>query len=94
MKREKPVFHIRQFLDFFYPGRCPVCGRILAKEESLVCRRCRAELPWVKEPVCVRCGKPIASLEKALCADCETMHSRKGVLPCYMRRVYGCLSTG
>ena len=53
MKREKPVFHIRQFLDFFYPGRCPVCGRIL------------------KEPVCVRCGKPIASLEKALCADCE-----------------------
>ena len=68
MKREKPVFHIRQFLDFFYPGRCPVCGRILAKEESLVCRRCRAELPWVKEPVCVRCGKPIAS---PLCADCE-----------------------
>ena len=70
MKREKTAFHIRQFLDFFYPGRCPVCGRILAKEEVLVCRRCRMELPWVAEPVCIRCGKPIASPEKALCADC------------------------
>ena len=28
------------------------------------------ELPWVAEPVCIRCGKPIASPEKALCADC------------------------
>ena len=70
MKREKPVLRIRQFLDFLYPGRCPVCGKILAKEEHLVCGRCRAELPWVTEPVCIRCGKPIASQEKAICADC------------------------
>lgn len=60
-----------KILDLLFPARCPVCGRILAPDERLVCRKCRKELPWVREPVCQRCGKPISDPEKAYCADCS-----------------------
>lgn len=57
-------------VDFFYPRRCPVCGRILVREKQLVCRSCGKSLPWVRQPFCIRCGKQISDPEKALCADC------------------------
>lgn len=56
--------------DFLYPRRCPVCGKILRRDEPLICGRCRTDLPWVREPFCIRCGKQISDPEKALCADC------------------------
>lgn len=65
----------RSILDLLYPPRCPVCERVLMKEEPLICSRCRKDLPFVKEPYCMRCGKPIRSHEKELCADCE-IHNR------------------
>ncbi len=59
-----------KFLDLLFPSRCPVCGRILAPDEHMICRKCRKDLPWVREPVCQRCGKPISDPERAYCADC------------------------
>lgn len=56
--------------DLLFPPRCPVCGKILAREEKYICRSCRKLLPWVREPICIRCGKPVRSPERALCADC------------------------
>ena len=59
------------FLDVLFPPRCPVCETILLPDEKLVCRRCAAKLPFVKEPYCMYCGKPLMRREKELCADCE-----------------------
>lgn len=61
----------KRVLNTLYPGRCPVCGRILKKEETYICSACGRTLPWISEPVCLRCGKPIGSPERELCADCE-----------------------
>lgn len=34
----------RGLLDFFFPRRCPFCGRMAGKD--LLCPQCRADLPW------------------------------------------------
>ncbi len=61
-------------LDFLYPPRCPICERILLKDEPFLCSRCSDDLPFVCPPYCMQCGKPIKSHEKEFCADCETRH--------------------
>ncbi len=60
-------------LDLLYPPRCVVCEAILLPSESGVCTHCRKELPFVKDPYCMRCGKPLNAREREYCADCE-MH--------------------
>lgn len=64
------VFSI--FLDFLFPPRCPVCERILLPSEGLVCAKCRRDLPYVREPMCMRCGKQLNDPVKEYCPDCET----------------------
>lgn len=71
MKKTVRETFAEKLLDILYPRRCPVCGRILAKDRKLVCSACARDLPWVREPVCLRCGKPISSPERAFCADCS-----------------------
>ncbi len=63
---------VSSLLDLLFPPRCPICERILLKEEPFICARCARELPFVREPFCMRCGKPVSNHEKELCADCET----------------------
>ena len=67
----KASFWIRENLfPVLYPRRCPACGRVLAYG-NLICRDCRASLPWIKEPSCFLCGKPVYSEEQELCYDCR-----------------------
>ena len=35
-----------KLLDLLYPPRCPFCRAILREGETLLCRDCRASLPW------------------------------------------------
>lgn len=35
-----------------------------------ICEWCRPKLPYVKEPRCMKCGKPIFDEEKEYCLDC------------------------
>lgn len=37
----------RGLLDFFFPRRCPFCGRMAGKE--LLCETCRDDLPWCRK---------------------------------------------
>lgn len=57
------------FFDLFFPPRCPVCDKILKKQEK-ICTKCKKELKWVKEPRCFKCGKPIEVQEQEYCKDC------------------------
>lgn len=42
---------LRRLLDLVYPPLCPFCQRVLDQYagETLLCRRCREELPWLRD---------------------------------------------
>lgn len=58
------------FLDLLYPRRCPVCDGILPQGFGLVCK-IHNELPYVKEPCCMKCGKEIDAWDQEYCEDCQ-----------------------
>ena len=70
-------------LDLLYPGRCPVCERILLRNEPMICEKCARELPWVREPFCRKCGG-CALTVRAVCIT-----SMKAGLPFSMKK--GCV---
>ena len=74
-KKEKaglPACAGESLLDLLYPRRCPVCEKILLRNEPLICGKCARELPWVREPFCRKCGRMISDPSRELCSDCES----------------------
>lgn len=63
------------FLDLLYPRRCPVCDEVLPQGAGLICKLHR-ELPYVREPCCLKCGKEIDAWEQEYCEDCQTYSKR------------------
>ena len=50
----------RSLLDFFFPRRCPFCGRVVGK--ALLCETCEKELPYsheVRTGTFGRCAAPL-----------------------------------
>lgn len=69
MKRIKSLREF--FLDLLFPRRCPVCDRPVAPFGSLVCASCEQTFQYIKQPFCLKCGKPLAQEEKEYCHDCS-----------------------
>lgn len=65
MKHLKIV--IEKLLGFFYPAKCPFCGKIW----SGICDDCREKYPMIREPRCKKCGKPIQKETDEYCYDCK-----------------------
>ena len=61
----------KNLLDLLYPPRCPLCDRILAPDEYLICRKCAPVLPVIRQPVCLRCGRPLHRAEQEYCIGCQ-----------------------
>ncbi len=57
-------------LDWLYPPKCLICGKVLRKPDKHICQTCKKALPRVVEPCCARCGKPITSKRDEYCMDC------------------------
>ncbi|MCR4924565.1 MAG: ComF family protein [Lachnospiraceae bacterium] len=57
-------------LDIFYPRRCPVCQDVVYPKGERVCPDCLKELSYVKDPYCLKCGKPLYESEREFCRDC------------------------
>ena len=66
------VFIIRLW-DILFPRRCPICDEILEPEaiERKIHEGCEAKLHPVREPVCMRCGRPLEDNAKEYCYDCN-----------------------
>ena len=68
----KTISNITVFTDkimvFLFPNTCPFCGKV---SEAGICGACRAKLPYVRNPYCMRCGKPIRREEEEYCYDCS-----------------------
>lgn len=62
---------IQAILDIIYPVRCPICTEIVIPKGNFICSSCKEKLPYVREPKCMKCGKPIDFMEKEYCSDCQ-----------------------
>ena len=58
---------ILKFLDIVYPPRCPFCGNITNQK---ICDLCKMKIHYIKEPRCMKCGKPVETMEQEYCQDC------------------------
>lgn len=58
-----------KIIDLLYPPVCPMCGRIICKNE-LCCKLCQADITYLHEPRCYRCGREIEDEECEYCDDC------------------------
>lgn len=64
----------QRLLDIFFPRTCIECGRWINGEVGrFTCGRCRSRYPLIREPLCLRCGRPFAGrlVASALCATCR-----------------------
>ena len=74
---------LRWLQDLFFPRHCVLCDRILPMMPAgailSVCPTCKKGLPYVKEPFCMKCGKPLGLDQKEYCTDClRAKHSFLG----------------
>ncbi|MCR4729040.1 MAG: ComF family protein [Lachnospiraceae bacterium] len=59
-----------KILNLLYPERCPVCDTVIPFGRRGFCVECAAHPALIKEPVCMKCGRPIEK-QKEYCEDCE-----------------------
>lgn len=54
---------------FLWPEVCPFCERVYKEG---ICPKCKIELRklQIKEPKCMKCGKPVKNQEQEYCYDC------------------------
>lgn len=57
-------------VNFVFPRRCPVCDDAVHPFGALICRECAGKIRFVKEPFCMKCGKPLLDEESEYCYDC------------------------
>lgn len=53
----------------FWPDTCPMCGKVSAGGLCAPCKK-KAELLRIREPRCMKCGKPVRYPEQEYCPDC------------------------
>ncbi|WP_455716818.1 double zinc ribbon domain-containing protein [Anaerosporobacter sp.] len=63
-----------RILDYLYPSRCPVCGDIISPRQHIVCPGCVNTFQVIKEPKCLKCGKPLEQEEQEYCFDCTKIN--------------------
>ena len=84
----------RGMMDFFFPRRCPFCGRLVGRE--LLCEDCRGKLPWtgeraVEEGGFGRCASPLYYEESVREAILSLKFGGKtGSLDCFGRLLAEC----
>lgn len=61
---------VRIIMDVLCPMTCPMCDKILAKNEK-ICTECERKLVYIFEPKCKRCGKELEDERKEYCSDCS-----------------------
>lgn len=48
-----------------------VCDGLTDQPGEGVCRKCKEQIVYIKEPYCLKCGKQLGQEEKEYCSDCE-----------------------
>lgn len=61
-------------LDSLYPRCCPVCHKIVAGKNQIICTSCLKKLNPIMQPRCFQCGKGLQNREQEYCGDCMKSH--------------------
>ena len=62
---------ISEFLNFFFPSRCPVCNeRSDDHSHNPLCFRCWSAITKYEGPACAICGLPTVSPYTKICGEC------------------------
>lgn len=61
----------KMLLDSLYPRCCPVCHKIVAKKDKIICDACLETLRPIAQPRCFQCGKSIRNTQQEYCGDCR-----------------------
>ncbi len=56
--------------EILFPRRCPVCLDIVVPSGKLICEACRSKMPRIKDPRCMKCGKPLLEETEEFCKNC------------------------
>ena len=68
--RRRSLSWARAILDWFLPGRCPLCLALTG--EPRLCRSCSSVVPAPRPPLCPCCGRPEPGRSReALCPRCS-----------------------
>ena len=82
-------WHPGDFGSLLFPQRCPLCDGALSFSPRLnaplprpfepdvwVHPACHSRLKWIRDPACMRCGRPVDSDRTVFCRDClrRTFH--------------------
>lgn len=57
--------------DWLFPPRCPVCDRLTDEGEKRIHKACAVKLFPVRNPVCMKCGRPVLAGEGEYCRMCR-----------------------
>lgn len=58
-------------INWLYPERCPVCLQIVTPKGALLHKECKEKTDAIKEPICMKCGRPVSSEEDEYCEECS-----------------------
>lgn len=47
-----------------------MCEKIVTPRGALICRDCKKELRYIKQPSCMRCGRQLSYAEHEYCSEC------------------------
>ena len=64
---------VKKSVRFIYPDRCPMCDRII-EADRLICEDCAKDLPWIRDPFCLKCGRQIDDETQEYCPDCMRLN--------------------
>ncbi len=59
-------------LDIIFPRRCPVCDDAVDVHGALICRGCAGDFNRIRDPYCLKCGRPLFDETQRLCDECKT----------------------
>ena len=65
------IFRPERIADAVYPRRCALCDAPLLPRERMVCRKCRKNIPFLEQPLCLSCGRPIRDSGEEYCESCR-----------------------
>lgn len=53
-----------------------VCDELTDQPGEGICRKCKEQIVYIKEPYCLKCGKQLGQEEKEYCSDCERIRHK------------------
>ena len=59
-------------LDLIFPRRCPVCDEAVDIPGRLICRDCEGLFTEIREPYCMKCGRPVTDDSVRFCDECQS----------------------